>query len=77
MKRLGVAESLLTNLSNYWTAALYYRAPQNGTYKRVQQYPNLGLNQRGGMTVYYIPPYDGYSNVTAFKPVRLPLLETR
>jgi hypothetical protein len=21
------------------------------------------------MTVYYIPPYDGVSNVTAFKPV--------
>ncbi|RYN32842.1 hypothetical protein AA0113_g2373 [Alternaria arborescens] len=55
------------DFSNYWTAALYFRA-QNGTYKRVQQFPNGGLNQRGGMTVYYIPPYDGVSNVTAFKP---------
>jgi hypothetical protein len=61
-------EEQLTKFSNYWTAALYFRA-QNGTYQRVQQYPNLGLNQRGGMTVYYIPPYDGISKVTAFKPV--------
>jgi hypothetical protein len=57
--------------SNYWTAALYFRA-RNGTYKRVQQFENGGLHQRGGMTVYYIPPYDGVSNVTAFKPVRQP-----
>ncbi|KAF2864978.1 hypothetical protein BDV95DRAFT_632609 [Massariosphaeria phaeospora] len=56
------------DLSNYWTAALYYRAPQNGTYKRVQQFENGGLRQRGGMTVYYIAPYDGVSNVTAFTP---------
>jgi hypothetical protein len=49
---------------------MYFRA-QNGTFKRVQQYANLGLVQRGGMTVYYIPPYDGVSKVTAFKPVRL------
>jgi hypothetical protein len=62
--------SWLIERSNYWTAALYFRA-QNGTYKRVQQFPNGGLNQRGGMTVYYIPPYDGVSNVTAFKPVSL------
>ncbi|PSN74275.1 hypothetical protein BS50DRAFT_480003 [Corynespora cassiicola Philippines] len=55
------------DLSNYWTAALYYRA-RNGTYKRVKQFANEGLVQNGGMTVYYIPPYDGISNVTAFKP---------
>jgi hypothetical protein len=48
---------------------MYFRA-QNGTFKRVQQQANLGLVQRGGMTVYYIPPYDGVSKVTAFKPVR-------
>jgi hypothetical protein len=48
---------------------MYFRA-QNGTFKRVQQQANLGLVQRGGMTVYYIPPYDGISKVTAFKPVR-------
>lgn len=56
------------DFSNYWTAALYYRA-RNGTFKRVQQFENGGLRQRGGMTVYYIAPYDGVSNVTAFKPV--------
>ncbi|ORY09841.1 hypothetical protein BCR34DRAFT_625552 [Clohesyomyces aquaticus] len=55
------------DFSNYWTAALYYRA-RNGTYKRVQQFENGGLRQNGGITVYYIPPYDGVSNVTAFKP---------
>lgn len=64
----------LTRRSNYWTAALYFRA-QDGTFKRVQQYANLGLVQRGGMTVYYIPPYDGFSKVTAFKPVREQHLE--
>ncbi|KAF2274689.1 uncharacterized protein EI97DRAFT_96981 [Westerdykella ornata] len=55
------------DFSNYWTAALYFRA-RNGTFRRVQQFENEGLRQRGGMTVYYIPPYDGVSNVTAFKP---------
>jgi hypothetical protein len=55
------------DFSNYWTAALYYRA-RNGTYRRVAQFPNEGLTQNGGITVYYIPPYDGVSNVTAFKP---------
>ncbi|KAF2199514.1 hypothetical protein GQ43DRAFT_450205 [Delitschia confertaspora ATCC 74209] len=55
------------DFSNYWTANLYYRA-RNGTFKRVQQFPNGGLVQNGGITVYYIPPYDGVSNVTSFKP---------
>lgn len=32
--------------------------------------PNLFLEgMTGGQTVYYIPPYDGVTNVTAFKPV--------
>jgi len=56
------------DFSNYWTAAMYYRA-RNGTFKRVAQFPNAGLNQNGGITVYYIPPYDRVTNVTAFKPV--------
>ena len=31
---------------------------------------NLGLRgKNGGITVYYIPPYDGKTKVTAFKPV--------
>ncbi|KAH7409705.1 hypothetical protein BKA64DRAFT_693482 [Cadophora sp. MPI-SDFR-AT-0126] len=55
------------DLSNYWTAALYYQA-RNGSFKRVAQLENGGLKQNGGITVYYIPPYDGVSNVTAFTP---------
>ena len=60
------------DFSNYWTAALYYRA-RNRTFKRVEQFPNGGLTQNGGITVYYIPPYDGVSNVTAFTPVSMAL----
>ncbi|KAK0110197.1 hypothetical protein ONS96_001820 [Cadophora gregata f. sp. sojae] len=68
-----VAQSTCTSctfsedLSNYWTAALYYQA-RNGSFKRVAQFENGGLKQNGGITVYYIPPYDGVSNVTAFTP---------
>ncbi len=56
------------DFSNYWTAAMYYRA-RNGTFKRVAQFPNGGLQEIGGITVYYIPPYDGVTNVTAFTPL--------
>jgi hypothetical protein len=57
------------DFSNYWTASLFFRA-RNGTYKRVPQLVNLGLQgKNGGLTVYYIPPYDGKTKVTAFKPV--------
>ncbi|KAK4646762.1 uncharacterized protein QC763_0044720 [Podospora pseudopauciseta] len=55
------------DFSNYWTAVLYFKA-RNGTYKRVRQFPNVGLRTDGGVTVYYIPPYDGKTTVTAFKP---------
>ncbi|KAK0621703.1 hypothetical protein B0T17DRAFT_591537 [Bombardia bombarda] len=55
------------DFSNYWTAVMYFRA-RNGTYKRVRQFPNTGLRADGGITVYYIPPYDGRTKVTAFKP---------
>ncbi|KAI1117669.1 hypothetical protein F5Y14DRAFT_401477 [Nemania sp. NC0429] len=55
------------DFSNYWTAVMYFRA-RNGTYKRVPQFANVGLRAVGGITVYYIPPYDGKTNVTAFKP---------
>lgn len=58
------------DFSNYWTANLYFRA-RNGTFKRVPQMVNLGLEGNEGITVYYIPPYDGVTNVTAFKPVSL------
>jgi hypothetical protein len=54
------------DFSNYWTAVLYFRA-RNGTYKRVPQSVSQGLHADGGITVYYIPPYDG-KKVTAFKP---------
>lgn len=56
------------DLSNYWTANLYFKA-RNGTFKRVPQMVNLGLSGREGVTVYYIPPYDGVTNVTAFPKV--------
>ncbi|KAI0119460.1 hypothetical protein F4814DRAFT_447275 [Daldinia grandis] len=55
------------DFSNYWTANLFFRA-RNGTLKRVPQLVNMGLKADGGLTVYYIPPYDGKTNVTAFKP---------
>ena len=61
------------DFSNYWTANLYFRA-RNGTFKRVPQMLNLGLEGGdGGITVYYIPPYDGKTTVTAFKPVSSPI----
>ncbi|RDL31474.1 Uncharacterized protein BP5553_09683 [Venustampulla echinocandica] len=56
------------DFSNYWTANLYFKA-RNGTFRRVPQMVNLGLQgKNGGLTVYYIPPYDGKTKVTAFKP---------
>lgn len=64
------------DFSNYWTAALYYKA-RNGTFKRVTQFPNGGLTQNGGITVYYITPYDGVDNVTAFTPVGVLVLEEK
>jgi hypothetical protein len=66
--------SFSEDFSNYWTANIYFRA-KNGSYKRVPQMVNLGLQGKGGVTVYYIPPYDGKTKVTAFKPVRLTTLE--
>ena len=59
------------DFSNYWTANIYFRA-KNGSYRRVPQMVNLGLQGNQGVTVYYIPPYDGKTTVTAFKPVRIP-----
>jgi len=59
--------SFSDDFSNYWTAVLFFRA-RNGTYKRVPQFVSAGLKGIGGITVYYIPPYDGKTKVTAFKP---------
>jgi hypothetical protein len=58
------------DLSNYWTANLFFKA-RNGTYKRVPQIANQGNNgDVGGMTVYYTSP--GSKATTAFKPVSSP-----
>jgi hypothetical protein len=68
------------DLSNYWTANLYFKA-RNGTYKRVPQVPNRDLfgdtytkGTQGGFVVYYVSP--GKSKVTAFKPVCAALIST-
>jgi hypothetical protein len=58
--------------SNYWTAALYFRA-RNGSFKRVGQYPNAVFHdgQQGGMTIYYTQETftsNGKQKITAFKP---------
>jgi len=59
--------SFTQDLSNYWTAAVYFRA-QNGTYKRVPQMANDQIGKsNGGLTIYYTAP--GPNTTTAFKPV--------
>lgn len=59
------------DLSNYWTAVLYFKA-RNGSYHRVNQYPNSLIgNLNGGMTVYYIQndfSTNGNQKITSFKP---------
>ena len=39
--------SFAEDFSNYWTANIYFRA-KNGSYKRVPQMVNLGLDGAGG-----------------------------
>ena len=59
--------SFKQDLSNYWTAVMFFKA-KNGTYKRVPQVGNGGpqgqLINKGGLDVYYIPS----GKTTAFKP---------
>ncbi|KAF2111124.1 hypothetical protein BDV96DRAFT_690541 [Lophiotrema nucula] len=60
------------DFSNYWTAVLYFKA-KNGTYKRVPQRAQQGMEgTNGGMVVYYMSDalFDTAqkSSVTAFKP---------
>ncbi|KAI2778256.1 hypothetical protein F4815DRAFT_501555 [Daldinia loculata] len=66
------------DFSNYWTAVLYFRH-ENGSYKRVPQYPNAQLGTegrdapdiKGGMTIYYTQKdFDGNGDqyITAFQP---------
>ncbi|EMD87317.1 hypothetical protein COCC4DRAFT_134482 [Bipolaris maydis ATCC 48331] len=56
------------DFSNYWTASLYFRSPENGTFQRVPQFANVGLQQDGGMTVYYMPYSAKNNKMTAFRP---------
>jgi len=62
------------DLSNYWTAVLYFRA-RNGTFMRVKQFanaPSLHDGQKAGMTIYYTQESfssNGRQKITAFKPV--------
>lgn len=64
------------DFSNYWTASLYFKSPENGTFKRIPQMANGRLNgslmeMSGGLTVYYMHAFSGTNkNVTVFKPVR-------
>lgn len=61
--------------SNYWTGSIYFRSPENGTYRKVPQMANGRLNktlleQDGGLTIYYMRPFGGVNkNTTAMKPV--------
>ncbi|KAI1340279.1 hypothetical protein F5Y15DRAFT_53269 [Xylariaceae sp. FL0016] len=58
------------DLSNYWTAVLFFRA-RNGTFKRVPQ-SSQAQGSQGGMMVYYMTDalFDTAqkSKATAFKP---------
>ncbi|KAK4102415.1 hypothetical protein N658DRAFT_423707 [Parathielavia hyrcaniae] len=60
------------DLSNYWTANLYFRA-RNGSYKRVPQAGHayqfndrFSTQTQGGILVYYVSAQPG--QITAFKP---------
>jgi len=64
------------DFSNYWTASMYFKSPENGSYRLVPQMANYRrptsnelLPQDGGITVYYMQPFGGKTSVTAFKPV--------
>ncbi|KAF2440173.1 hypothetical protein P171DRAFT_501176 [Karstenula rhodostoma CBS 690.94] len=67
--------SYTEDTSNYWTASIYFRSPENGTYKRVPQMANGRLNntlleQDGGLTIYYMRPFSGTKTMkmTAMRP---------
>ena len=62
------------DFSNYWTAVLYFKHPQNGSYHRVPVVNNAALaaGTTGGMTIYYLQESfnsNGNQKITAFKPV--------
>ncbi|OAA56272.1 hypothetical protein SPI_07883 [Niveomyces insectorum RCEF 264] len=63
------------DFSNYWTASMYFQSPENNTFRLVPQMANYRnrnspelLQQKGGLTVYYMQPFGGPSKTTAFKP---------
>ncbi|KAH6651249.1 hypothetical protein F5144DRAFT_589512 [Chaetomium tenue] len=59
------------DFSNYWTAVMYFRA-RNGTFKRVPQIAQAGMEGTQAQVVYYMSDalFDTAqrSTVTAFKP---------
>ncbi|GAB1319571.1 Nucleoside diphosphate-linked moiety X motif 17 [Madurella fahalii] len=60
------------DLSNYWTAVMYFRA-RNGTYKRVKQLGALFHEEArdGGMTIYYAPAKEPRPTVAFRKGFRM------
>lgn len=65
--------------SNYWTASIYFRSPDNGTYKRIPQMANGRQNrtllpQDGGLTVYYMRPFSGSNKKTTAMPAGFRML---
>ncbi|KLU85568.1 hypothetical protein MAPG_04591 [Magnaporthiopsis poae ATCC 64411] len=65
---------MVEDFSNYWTASIYFRSPENGTFKRIPQMANGQLNgtlmkQEGGITAYYMRPFSGRNKkTTVMKP---------
>lgn len=64
------------DFSNYWTASLFFKSPENGTYKMVPQKTNfVGIDggaqpKGGGITIYYMTPFRSRtSKVTPFPKV--------
>ncbi|KAH8589877.1 hypothetical protein B0O99DRAFT_655229 [Bisporella sp. PMI_857] len=61
------------DFSNYWTGSIYFRSPENGTFKRIPQMANGRLNgtlleQEGGITVYYMRPFSGTNKKVTVMP---------
>ncbi|KAK0722610.1 hypothetical protein B0T26DRAFT_739810 [Lasiosphaeria miniovina] len=63
------------DMSNYWTASMYFKSPENGSYRLVPQFANWRrpngkelLPQDGGLTVYYMQPFSGKPKTTSFRP---------
>lgn len=67
--------SFAEDLSNYWTAVMFFRSA-DGTYQRVPQTGNGGpqgkLINDGGLDVYYIPS----GQTTAFAKVSLVIVDS-